>query len=144
MKFLAVLCIFIFSVAFAYGCDDNPCGNGTISVTSYFLCDCIDAEGFTDVTINTTKLIEWDMGENHFNIYKVKVHNWSNFPITNVIMSIDSGVLDSSLSLISNDPEKMLTYKRPIARIERNSDYSFAITTIGFDEPNIILDAVTF
>ncbi|KAM9963052.1 hypothetical protein ACTFIW_006273 [Dictyostelium discoideum] len=143
MKFLAVLCIFIFTFAFAYACDDKACGNGTISLSTFDLCDCVELEDFTDVTVDTTKLIEWDMGENHLNLYKVKVHNKSNYPITNLIISLGSGALDSSFSLMSNDAEKMLTNKRPIERIEKMSDYSFGIFTIGFDEPDITLIAVS-
>ncbi|KAM9959116.1 hypothetical protein ACTFIR_000170 [Dictyostelium discoideum] len=122
----------ILSLAFAYGCPSIPCGTDKISVTSGGVCTCVSRQDFTDVTVEVTPILEWDVVGTHMGQYQVQIRNQRGSTAAKVIL----------LEVIENSYQ--ITREEAIPRIARNSAYTYGVTSIGKDAPKILLDSVTF
>ncbi|KAM9963050.1 hypothetical protein ACTFIW_006271 [Dictyostelium discoideum] len=146
MKFLAVLCIFLFTFVFAYGCTNNPCGTKDVSVTSNGSCMCVKASDFSEVYVDTTKLSEMTVGVTLFSRYGVQVHNNGNSAATNILMGLGQNIIDQSFD-ISSDTEISLnvqTNSVQFQRIEKNNSSGFNFTMLGRNQPQIFIKSVEF
>ncbi|EAL68449.1 hypothetical protein DDB_G0278553 [Dictyostelium discoideum AX4] len=146
MKFLAVLCIFIFTFVFAYGCKNSPCGAKEVSVTSNGSCKCVKASDFNAVTVETTKQSEWDVGVTHFSRYGVQVHNNGDSTATDIHMGFDPKAIGQAFDISSDIPDLLnpkATYVQ-FPKIEKNSSSGFNFTIPGRNEPYFVIDAANF
>ncbi|KAM9989373.1 hypothetical protein ACTFIY_005401 [Dictyostelium cf. discoideum] len=153
MKFLAVLCIFIFTVAFAYanhyGCyTNNPCGAGRICHTSKGSCNCIEISKCLDVTLETSKKSEWDSNGTHLAQYDFQIKN------NNLVSDISNLFIGVNPNIAANDYVQIwnirrmengeLTLPTYIPAIERNTTFGFGAIIAGYNEPNFVIYAVTY
>ncbi|KAM9982603.1 hypothetical protein ACTFIZ_007120 [Dictyostelium cf. discoideum] len=99
MKFFAVICIVIFTLAFAYGCPNSQCGND-VSVTQMGVCLCIGKE-FLDVELESIKIAEWDLGGVHYDQYNVQLHTRSGRTFANTTIILPTFSNNPQLALIS-------------------------------------------
>ncbi|KAN0031710.1 hypothetical protein ACTFIV_005575 [Dictyostelium citrinum] len=153
MKFLAVLCIIIFTIAFAYanhyGCYNNsPCGAGRICHTSKGSCNCIEISHCFDVTLESSKKSEWDLNGTHYAQYDALVHNHDlTTDISNIFIGVNSKIASKDFTQIWNirrteSGEFTLPYFQPA--IERNTTFNFGFILTGYNEPNLAIYAVTY
>ncbi|KAM9982604.1 hypothetical protein ACTFIZ_007121 [Dictyostelium cf. discoideum] len=132
MKYFAVLFIIIFTLAFAYGCDE-PCGADEVSVAIMGECFCSEREYFPDVTISVFKYSEKDIAGTHNAQYKVTLSNRRDTEASHVSLTLSSNIIINGFQVSREDN------RITIPRIEGNNAFTFGFTSIGRDEPKILL-----
>ncbi|KAN0045162.1 hypothetical protein ACTA71_005538 [Dictyostelium dimigraforme] len=153
MKFLAVLCIIFFTVAFSYanhyGCYNNsPCGAGRICYTSKGSCNCIEISHCLDVTLESTMKSEWDFNGTHYSQYDVQIHNHDlTTDISSIFIGVNPGIAASDFTQIWNarrleNGEFTLAYYQ--TGIPKNTTSNFGFIKKGFVNPDMAIFAVTY
>ncbi|KAN0045161.1 hypothetical protein ACTA71_005537 [Dictyostelium dimigraforme] len=153
MKFLAVLCIIFFTVAFSYanhyGCYNNsPCGAGRICHTSKGSCNCIEISHCFDVTLESSKKSEWDLNGTHYSQYDFQIKN------NNLITDISNIFIGSNPNVVEKDYVQIwnirrmengeLTLPNYQIGIPKNTTWGFGCILKGYNEPNLAIYAVTY
>ncbi|KAM9989368.1 hypothetical protein ACTFIY_005396 [Dictyostelium cf. discoideum] len=130
MKFFAVLCI-IFTLAFAYGCNNHPCDNDEISIICRGSCICVGNEYFSYLVIIYAKLTEWVTDGNHYDEFKVNLYNRR-----------DSSSI--STSLVSSPNLNCNKTPTLVHADLGNGVYGFSISSTGNGGPTIVLKSIIF
>ncbi|EAL68453.1 hypothetical protein DDB_G0278561 [Dictyostelium discoideum AX4] len=138
MKLLSVLFIIFFTLAFAYGCKDEPCGADEVSFTSQDICFCVEEKYFYDISVSIFLKSQWDKSGTHYGQYEIRLFNKRDTGASSVSVSLGPSIITTGFQ-ISGEYNSIT-----IPRIEKKNSYFFSVTSIGRDFPKIGIRSVTY
>ncbi|EGC36927.1 hypothetical protein DICPUDRAFT_150550 [Dictyostelium purpureum] len=155
MKLISIICLVLLSIAFAsahrYGCGSVQCADGTISLTKFGICACIDIPKCHDVVLSTKVVATWDVNGAHFTQYDVTITNNLEFDIKNIFIGTCNNFRlkdndNHNLWNMERCADNELTLPKVQPSINKNASYTFGFIVCGTpaDQPNLAILAVTY
>ncbi|EGC30437.1 hypothetical protein DICPUDRAFT_50740 [Dictyostelium purpureum] len=152
MKIVAVICFLLLTIAYSsahgfYGCGGVSCPWGSISLTKFGVCGCIEIYKCRDVSLTTRVIGTWEHDGCSYTQYDVTITNNMDANIQNIFIGTDETLKLRSYDSLWNakrcSPDELsLPDYQP--SINAHASYTFGFILRGTVPANLAILSVVY